>query len=76
VHSLAGGAIIGGDAGLGRETLEKRAGGCLVLGLPRGHRLVHQQFQSVLMILFEVTPQFYIGLSELLNVLRLFLSLI
>ena len=77
VHSLAGGAIVGGDAWMGRETLEKRAGRCLVLGgLPRGHRLVHQQFQSVLMILFEISPQFHIGLSELLNVLRLFLSLI
>ena len=41
MHSLAGGAILGGDARLGRETLEKRAGRCLVLGLPRRHRLVH-----------------------------------
>ena len=77
VHSLAGGAIVGGDAWMGRKTLEKRAGGCLVLGgLPRRHRLVHQQFQSFLMIIFEVTPQFHISLSELLNILWLFLSLI
>ena len=43
-------------------------------GLPGGRqRLVHKQLESVLMILFEVSPQLHVSLGELLYVLRFLL---